>query len=58
MSSALGGRVFTTEPAGKSHEGVLWSELCSLLDKTHRTIRQVYETFIEGTRESQKSGSV
>lgn len=32
--------------------------LCSLLDKTHRTIRQVYETFIEGTRESQKSGSV
>lgn len=32
--------------------------LCSLLDKTHWTIRQVYETFIEGTRESQKSGSV
>lgn len=52
--------------------GVLWNSgsgwipplsevsllLCSLLDKTHRTIRQVYETFIEGTRESQKSGSV
>ena len=26
MSSVLGGGVFTTEPAGKSHEGVFWSD--------------------------------